>query len=65
MGVATVAPLSRTTLIYLLAHESREAAAKNWAAFRDDPEWKRSSAGGRPLTSKVESVFLEPTTILL
>ncbi len=55
------APLSQTTLIYLLSHESREAAAKSWAEFRDDPEWKKVSAGGPPLTSKVESVFLEPT----
>jgi hypothetical protein len=56
------APLSQTTLIYLVSHESREAAAKSWAAFRDDPEWKKvSSAGGGALSSKVESVFLEPT----
>ena len=55
------APLSQTTLIYLLSHESREAAAKSWAAFRADPEWRKVSAGGPPLTSKVESVFLEPT----
>lgn len=54
-------PRSQTTLIYLLSHESREAAAKSWAEFRDDPEWKKISAGGPPLTSKVESVFLEPT----
>ena len=55
------APLSQTTLVYLLSHESRDAAAKSWAAFRDDPDWKKVSAGGAPLTSKVESVFLEPT----
>lgn len=55
------APLSQTTLIYLLSHESRDAAAKSWTAFLDDPEWKKVSAGGPPLTSKVESVFLEPT----
>jgi hypothetical protein len=55
------APLSQTTLIYLLSHESREAAVKSWAEFRGDPEWKKVSAGGPPLTSKVESVFLEPT----
>lgn len=55
------APLSQTTLVYLLSHESRDAAARSWAAFRDDPEWKKVSAGGGPLTSKVESVFLEPT----
>jgi hypothetical protein len=55
------APLSQTTLIYLLSHESRDSAAKSWAAFRDDPDWKKVSAGGPPLSSKVESVFLEPT----
>ena len=55
------APLSQTTMIYLLSHESREAAARSWAAFRDDPDWKKVSADGGPVTSKVESVFLEPT----
>ena len=56
------APLSQTILIYLLSHDSREAAAKSWADFRNDPEWKtvQASVGG-PMTSKVESVFLEPT----
>ena len=55
------APLSQTTMIYLLSHESRDAAAKSWAAFRDDPDWKKISAAGGPVASKVESVFLEPT----
>ena len=55
------APLSQTTLIYLLSHESREAAAKSWAGFRDDPDWKQISAAGERVTSKVDSVFLEPT----
>jgi hypothetical protein len=56
------APLSQTTLIYLVSHESREAAARSWAAFQNDAEWKKvSSAGGGPMSSKVESVFLEPT----
>ena len=56
------APLSQSTLIYLVSHESREAAAKSWSAFQNDPEWKKiSSAGGGPMSSKVESVFLVPT----
>ena len=56
------APLSQTTLIYLVSHESREAAARSWSAFQNDAEWKKvSSAGGGPMSSKVESVFLEPT----
>jgi hypothetical protein len=55
------APLSQTTLIYLVSHESREAAAKSWDGFRNDPDWKKLSAETGPLASKVESVFLTPT----
>src|SRR5262245_38590636 len=55
------APLSQTTMIYLLSHESREAAAKSWADFRNDPDWKKISEAGGPVASKVESVFLQPT----
>ena len=55
-------PLSDNTLVYLLAHPSREAAKANWAAFAADPEWKKvaseSQVNGRILT-KVEAVFLE------
>ena len=57
-------PQSADTLIYVLAHESREAAAKSWEAFVRDPEWKKvkaeSEANGA-LVTKVESVFLAPT----
>ena len=56
------APLSDNTLVYLLAHPSRDAAKANWAAFAADPEWKKvaseSQVNGRIL-SKVESVFFE------
>jgi hypothetical protein len=56
------APLSQNTLVYLVSHESREAAAKSWSAFRNDAEWKKiSSAAGGPMASKVDSVFLLPT----
>lgn len=57
-------PLKENTLVYVLAHESREAAAKSWAAFRTDPDWvkaKADSEKGGSLTTKVESVFLDPT----
>jgi hypothetical protein len=58
------APASQNTLIYLLAHSSREAAKKSWDDFRADPGWqkarKESEAAG-PIVSKVESVFLTPT----
>ena len=57
-------PRSKDTLIYVLAHESRETADKSWQAFRDDPEWHKardaSEADGK-IVSKVESVFLNPT----
>lgn len=55
------APLSQTTLIYLVSHESRDAATKSWAAFRNDPEWKKISSANGPMASKVDSVFLEAT----
>jgi hypothetical protein len=56
------APLSHSTLIYLVSHESREAAAKSWSAFQSDADWKKvAAAGGGAMASKVESVFLEPT----
>jgi hypothetical protein len=57
------APLKDNTLIYILSHESREAAAKNWAAFRADPDWVKAKAESEkdgPLTTKVESVFADP-----
>ena len=55
---------SKTTIIYILAHPSREAADKNWKEFRADPEWIKaaaeSEANGK-LVQKVESVFMSPT----
>jgi NIPSNAP len=56
------------TLIYILAHKSREAAAASFKAFRDDPDWvaarKASEAkAGGSLTAKdgVQSIFMKPT----
>ena len=52
------------TLIYIIAHKSREDAKKSWAAFIADPEWKKvqtaSEVNGK-LVTKVESVFLGAT----
>lgn len=55
------APLSQTTLIYLLAHQSREAAKKSWDSFRADTEWMAVAKESGVGPVKVESVFLEPT----
>ena len=58
------APASENTLVYVLAHESREAAKKNWAAFSADPVrkqvWAETEKDG-PINMKVESVYLNPT----
>jgi hypothetical protein len=54
-------PLKGKTLIYIIAHPSREAAAANWKAFGDDPEWKsvrdKSEANGK-IVEKVDSTYL-------
>ncbi len=58
------APLHDNTLIYVVAHASREAAKKNWEEFGKDPEWqkvqKESEANGK-IVNKVVSVFMDPT----
>jgi hypothetical protein len=57
------APASANTLVYMIAHESRESAAASWQAFRDDPEWQTMWAKSRedgPIVIDVESVFLDP-----
>lgn len=57
-------PRSRDTLIYVLAHDSREAAKKSWDGFLNDPEWHQardaSEADGK-IVKKVESVFMKAT----
>ncbi|OLD14995.1 MAG: NIPSNAP family protein [Acidobacteria bacterium] len=57
-------PKKSNTLIYILEHPSREAAAANWKSFQDDPEWKsvrdKSEANGK-LVENVESTFLALT----
>jgi hypothetical protein len=54
-------PAKSNTLIYVLAHPSREAAAANWKAFQDDPEWKsvrdKSEENGK-IVEKVDSTFM-------
>ena len=58
------APASGNTLIYILAHESREAAAKSWDGFRQDPEWARISAESQadgPIVSGIQAVYMEAT----
>ena len=54
-------PEKSNTLIYILQHPSREAAAANWKSFQDDPEWKsvreKSEANGK-IVEKIESTYM-------
>jgi hypothetical protein len=54
-------PQKSDTLIYILQHPSREAAAANWKSFQDDPDWKsvkeKSEMNGK-LTDKIDSTYL-------
>jgi hypothetical protein len=57
-------PQKSNTLIYILHHPSREAAAANWKAFQDDPDWKsvrdKSEVNGK-LAEKVDSTYIALT----
>jgi hypothetical protein len=56
-------PNSSNTLVYIIAHDDREAAAASWDGFRNDSEWRevsRSSQVDGRIVSNVESVFLDP-----
>lgn len=52
------------TLVYVLAHDSAEAAEASWAGFRSDPEWlqvKADSESDGAVVASVTSTYLEPT----
>jgi hypothetical protein len=58
------APAKDNTLVYIISHDSREAAKKSWADFQADPEWKKVSAESQvdgPIVTKVVSVFMDAT----
>ena len=58
------APSKDNTLIYIISHESREAAKKSWAAFGADPEWqkvaKESQMNGK-IVAGITSVYMDAT----
>lgn len=55
---------SSNTLIYILAHESQEAANRSWQAFSQDPEWQKvneeSNANG-PILQSVVRKYMSAT----
>jgi hypothetical protein len=53
---------STRTLVYILAHSSREAARESWRAFREDTEWQAARAASEedgPIVQRVESIFMD------
>ena len=58
------APLAENTLVYILAHDSRDAGQASWDAFRADPEWSQvseeSQRDGR-IVESVDVLWLEAT----
>ncbi len=57
-------PAKSSTFFYILEHPSREAAAANWKAFQDDPDWKaaktKSEENGK-LVESIDSTYLRLT----
>ena len=52
------------TLIYVLAHQDRDAAKKSWRSFVNDQDWQRifkASRADGPLVARIESVFMKAT----
>ena len=58
------APLAENTLVYILAHDSRDSGQASWDAFRADPEWSQvaeeSQRDGR-IVESVDVLWLEAT----
>lgn len=61
-------PNSKTTLLYLLTHKSRQAAKDSFASFLKDPQWiaakkasEENAGGSLTVRNGVHSLFLNPT----
>ena len=53
-----------STLVYILAHDSREAADMSWKAFAADPAWKAAAEASRKdgrLVARIEKQWLQAT----
>ena len=57
--------LSKNTLVYMVAHDNRDAATASWRAFGQDPVWQEMSRStqvdGQFLASRPVTLFLNPT----
>ncbi|MDP6722024.1 MAG: NIPSNAP family protein [Pirellulaceae bacterium] len=58
-------PDSKDTLIYIIRHDSRDAARTSWKSFGADAEWKKvakeSQKDGRFLRERPESIYMRAT----
>ncbi len=58
-------PDSKDTLIYILRHDSRDAAKASWRSFGTDEEWrkvaKESQKDGPFLRERPESIYMRAT----
>ncbi len=53
---------SKNLLLYIVEHDSLDAAAKNWDAFRADKDWQRIKAetdADVPLAASIERYFMD------
>lgn len=61
----TQEPDSQDTLIYIIRHDSRDAAKASWDAFRADKEWQKvaeeSQKDGKFLREPPESIYMKAT----
>jgi hypothetical protein len=59
-----VAGLRMPNLTYMLVHDNMAAREKSWAAFRDDPEWKKLAStpgySNADIVSNITTVYLQP-----
>lgn len=63
-GIDSTGELLDNKLVYLLAHQSQQAARASFDAFRKDPEWiaaRDASERDGKIVAKVESQFFVPT----
>ncbi len=58
-------PDSKDTLIYIIRHDSRDAAKESWRTFGSDPEWqtvaRESQIDGKILRESPESTYMKST----
>jgi hypothetical protein len=58
-------PTVQSQLIYLVAHQSEEAAKLAWSSFVNDPKWKKVAADSEKdgkIIDNIKSIFMSPTS---